>query len=310
MDREAFWQRTRDFFFRNLSFLVIAAMSGIYLVRGLVQVGMTGKGIEQIVVDSFVSFIFGYGTSVLMGAQGMQRGEATKTVQDTLKYHGRTVLAISDHINELEAWCGRKTDDALLVQRQRILALAGIKMDDFDNYFIHKQVPPELAVHKPDPDGGQLTQEQQRENWRALPRNKRKAIYRAMHKRITPLTVSALTTDAEGRTAHDPYYFGQTKAAHKSMQGVTKLTSRAMTALAFGYFTVSLATDWNVSKLVWEAIQIGSYILWGVVTLMMNYFWVTDTYRSRVVRKINILEAFASDEHITINKSEDVQNEQ
>lgn len=290
VSREDILIRARDFFFRNLAMLVVALACGIYLFHGLITISFTGRSVAEIVVNSILAFIFGYGISVLMGSQGLQRGEMSEIVQKTMALHAKTVTSISPKIEKLDEWCQKQTELQTNQARIAILRAAGIKVEDYEDYYQHGEVPPQYRLH----DGDVLTTKERAENWANLPKHKRKALARAMRLKLTPLTASVLTN--EGRTVYgDPYNFGDSKASFKRKQDLRKLITRVATALLFGYYGVTLATHWDWGAFLWDCLQVGAFLLMGSVTLLTNYFWMTDTYRGRVIRKIDLLEAFRND---------------
>ena len=288
--REDLLIRARDFFFRNLAMLIVALACCVYLFHGLITLSSTGRTVAEIVVNSILAFVFGYGISILMGSQGLQRGEMSDIVQKTMSLHARTVASISPKIEKLDEWCQKQTENQMRQARVAILRAAGIKIEDYDEYYIHGDVPPQYRLH----DGDVITEKERAENWDNLPKHKRRAVRRALRLKLTPLTASVLTN--EGRTVYgDPYNFGDSKASFKRKQDLRKLVTRVGTALLFGYYGVQLAMDWSWSAFLWSCLQVGAFLVMGSITLLSNYFWMTDTYRGRVIRKIDLLEAFRNE---------------
>ena len=108
--------------------------------------------------------------------------------------------------------------------------------------------------------------------------------------KLTPLSAGELTS--EGTRATDPYNFGRTKEQYHRQVSLRDVVSKIGTALIFGYYSASLIENFSYAALIWNVLQVAIFILVGIIRMNSSEMFITDEYRGRIVKKINILEMF------------------
>ncbi len=272
-------EKVKDFFRRNIYTLLVACAAVIYVCRGLIQIAPTGKTVGEIVADFFLALVFGVSLSKLLGLQGIRSGGAQEKVVKTQALHSKTVKSISPKIEELDAWCEEKTEKTRESMKARILLGVGISYQEYTEIWLKGGIPERYPSR------------------RKVPFNIKSAVWRAKHLKITPLTAATLT--AEDYSPHDPFALGDSKEKHIAKSDVKRLASKVFTALGFGLYGVKLVQDLNVSDLIWTCIQIVVFLIFAAITFTTNFFYMTDTYRIRLVRKIDYLEAFRNEKGLS-----------
>lgn len=270
-------EKTKDFLRLNLFFIVVALACVVYVIRGLVNIVETGKSVAEIIADGSLSAIFGFFISKLLSLQGLAKGELDERVLKTNKLHSQKVEEISERICLLDQWCERKNCEALKSAQAKILANAGISYSEFQEgrYKIITR------------DGFDIVLEEE------LPKNKKRAVKKARRVKLTPLTSSVLTSD--GGKREDPYNFGQDKKGYSRRRDERQLISKIICGLLFGYYGVTMITDFSWSDLIWTAIQVTIFLVMGMIAYLQAFFFVVDEYRHRVIKKIDNLEKFENE---------------
>ncbi|MBR2983950.1 MAG: hypothetical protein IKC60_00405, partial [Clostridia bacterium] len=137
---------------------------------------------------------------------------------------------------------------------------------------------------------------------RAL-RDKKRALKKASKLKITPLLTSSLTGDESD--PGDPLALGATKKGFMAKSDSKRLFSKLATGLLFGYYGVQAITDFSWAQLIWTAIQTVMFLVMGVSSYMQSYFFMTDNYRNRIIRKMDYLQMFKN----MISKEKGEENE-
>jgi len=274
-------EKAKDFLKLNMFFLIVGAVCLVYVVRGLVNVVETGKTVGEIFADGGLAALFGFFISKMLSLQGIAKGENNPSFVQTVKLHSKSVEAISDRIYLLDAWCDEKNKEALKIERSKILSYQGITYQEFENGLF------KLITE----DGEKFVIEEK------LPKEKKKAVKRARNLKLTPLSSASLTSD--GGKNDDPYYMGQDKRAFEYKRDGKQLISKTVCGVIFGYYGVTLITDFSIADLIWTAVQVAIFITMGMISYLQGYFFIVDEYRHRIIKKIDNLQKF---ENQTRNK--------
>lgn len=273
--------KIRAFLQRNAGYLIVLIVSLAYVATSVLGLNESGKSIMRILGDGAIAFIVGSAINIVMGLQGIINGERDETFISTLDLHGKTVEAITPYIERLDGWCENRNAENLKMQRTRILAAEGLKYSEFfDN------------------EGGALEYKfkdvKGKGREERITEKRRYRIYRrAVKLKLTPITAAELTS--EGAKVEDPYDFGRTTEQYERETGRRELISRILTAGVFGYYSVSLITDFSYDKLIWNILQVAVFLITGTMKMYNSYLFITGEYRGRVVKKINALEMFHND---------------
>lgn len=268
------YDKAKDFLRLNSFFFVVALACIVYVIKGFVEIVETGKTIWEIIADGFVSALFGFLISKLLSLQGLEKGGRAPGVIDTNKLHSKTVLKISSKIYLLDEWCEDKNKEALRIEQSKILATCGISYEEFTKG-LYRTITAEGEKYL---------------SFEELDKEKQKTIRKARKVKLTPLTASSLTSD--GDIADDPYNFGIDKKTFARRRDGRQIISKIMCGVLFGFYGVELITDFNVSNLIWTAIQVVLFLVMGVISYLQAYSFVTDEYRHRIIKKIDNLIKF------------------
>ena len=266
---------------QNIGYIVVAVVCLIFMLTAFLEMGKTGKTIGEIITDGAVFFFLGCLVTRMLDLQGLSEGERDERVIKTLNLHGETVESISEHIEELDDWCDKKNKIALKMQRKKILAREGLRYEEcFD----------EDGIAKP----FEFDDKKLKNKLFARVENRRYRCYmKAVRLKLTPLSASDLTS--EGGRANDPNFLGRTKAQYESQTRTWDIFMRMGTALVFGYYAVDLIENFSYATIIWRALSVGMLLLMGNIRRQLSYNFMTDEYRSRVIKKIDFMQKFEND---------------
>ena len=283
---ENFNDRVRAFLHKNAGYLIVLLVSLAYIATAVLGIDESGKSVMRIIGDGAIAFMVGFAINLILGLQGIMNGERDEEFLATLAIHGETVYKITPYIEDLDEWCNKKNAENLKSQRTRILATEGLKYSDcFDN------------------DGAVIIRENEESDSKNEAEERRaKCLQRAINLELTPLSAGELTS--EGNKSTDPYDFGRSKEKYEKQTGKRELVTRILTALVFGYYSVSLLSDFSYVNLIWNFLQVTIFVITGTIKMYNSYLFITGEYRGRIVKKVNTLEMFYND----IKKKEQTEN--
>ena len=211
--------KKKDFFVKFSGYISVLFVAGAFLLVGLLTISKTGRTVREIVIESALGFIVGILIDSILGMQGINNGKRNELFLSTKALHGEAVEAISPHIHLLDGWCRLKNEEALRLQRTKILAAMEMKYDD---YF--------------DEEGqgrGYTLPDTQNKQELKKARRKARAYKKALMLRLTPLSASALTSDSV--RPDDPFYFGDSEVGYERKVLASDVFKKLLTALVFGY---------------------------------------------------------------------------
>ena len=281
--------KVKDFFKNSVGYIAIFLLCALYLCVSFITISKTGKTVVEIVADTALAFVFGVCLNSIFELQGMLEGDRDPRMLATSKLHAETIDRISPHIEELSDWCETRNDEAIKVQRVRILASHGLKYDDcFDEDSVALPYTP--GVYRTIDGLSRWKKHKEQKRIKKMEKNRYRGYERAVQLTITPLTASVLTS--EGGKANDPFYLGRTKLEYERTQTIKSVITRILTAMIFGYYGASLIEDFKWSSLIWVVLQVGIFVACGVMSYYTALMFVTDEYRGRIIKKIDNLQAF------------------
>lgn len=281
-------EKVKVFFKQNIGYFVVGLVSLIYIATAFITIGKTGKTVAEIIADGTIVLALGFFINRVFDLQGMMNGDREEKVQATYILHGETVVKISPYIDRLDAWCKIKNEENLKVQRTRILATEGMKYDD---YFDESGAAKDFTINEERLKNKTLRKDELK---------RIKCFRKALRLRLTPMTAGSLTS--EGGKAQDPYFFGRTKKQYETQTGVKDIIFKVLIACIFGYYGVELIRDFSYANLIWKALQVGIFLVMGVIKMYASYMFVVDEYRGRIIKKIDNLQMFEN--YITENKNQ------
>lgn len=269
--------KLKDFVRGYIGYLTVAVICLAYIATSFIRIEETGKTVERIVADSMLYFILGILINRIFDAQGLMIGSRDPRVFQTLKRHNEVVDRIYPFMNHLDDWCEYKNGVALKRARRNYLSRFGMKYAD---YF--------------DEDGTAKEFEFKERHYSLQSKLHEKMQYRrfrhAARMKLTQISAGLLISDA-GDT-EDPYAMGRSKPEYIKAATKKDIVVKSLTALLFGYYGVSLITDFNWANLIWMVLQAGILIGMGVFSMQTAIIFVTEEYRGRIIKKIDLLEQF------------------
>ena len=271
-------EKFKDMLQKCAGYVAVAFVSAIYIATAFIQIDETGKSVARIIADGAIVFILGVFINQIFDLQGIANGERDERFRATVALHGQTVVEISPYIDDLDEFCQKKNEENLRLQRTRLLATQGMRYDD---YF--------------DPDGsakGFILDENSMKykETKRLELKRLKYYEKAVRLKLTLLSAGELTS--EGTKSEDPYDFGRDKEQYHRQVSMSDVISKIGTALIFGYYSASLIENFSYAALIWNVLQVAIFILMGIIRMNSSEMFITDEYRGRIVKKINILEMF------------------
>lgn len=271
-------EKAKLFIQKYLGYLAFLTVSTLYILTAFLELHRTGKTVQQIIADGIIVFLLGFFINRLFDLQGIMDGERDENFRASMAYHGKAVERSAPHIDRLDGWCNDKNKENLRIQRTRILATEGLKYSD---YFDEDGTAKEITVNDDKLKNRYL---------RKMELRRLKCFYKALHIKLTPLSAGELTS--EGCNTNDPYYFGRTKREYEKQSSISDIVAKIGIAIIFGYYGVSLIKDFSYARLIWNGLQVGIFLLMGIVKMMNSYIFITGEFRGRMVKKVNVLEMF------------------
>ena len=254
-----------------LGYIGVGVVALLYIGTAMFVPTASGKSIGTILADGALGFALGVAINFNLNLQGILKGKNAPQMLSTREAHGAAAERIAPHIHRLDGWCTRQNDEALKRERSRLLIAAGMRYEDcFDENGVPRQV-----ILKGD---------------KRLVRMRKRAFRAAVRVKITPLSAASLTSDGEHRG--DPFNFGETPEQYQRRTNISDAFSKVVMSVVFGYFGVSMISDFDFAELAWRALYVAILFGFGIAKLLQSYLFMIDVYRGGIVKKINHLQAF------------------
>lgn len=269
-------EKWRDLLRNYVGYLAVFLICAVYVAMAFIELTETHKSIPRIIADGVVAFLVGITINRIFETQGILNGERDVRVMRTSNYHNQVVDRVTPYLDLLEEWCECKNGEALVRARRQYLSLHG---ERYETYFEAD------GTAKPFPSAQTKTLHAR---WRELWRHFR--YRRAVGMRLTRLSAGLLISDAGD--PNDPYYMGRSKREYVKESSKTDIFTKLLTALLFGYYGVTLIHDFSAANLIWTVFQVGVFLAMGVIRMQSSMIYVTDEYRGRIIKKIDVLQQF------------------
>lgn len=273
--------------YKNAGYYSVALISLIYIASSLVLISKTGRSVYEIIGTGFLSLVVGSLINGSLRNVGIRRGEEDERTVSTIELHASAVEEIVPYIDRLDEYCDIENKKAIKSIRAKILAGVGLKYDEcFDENGVVKE----------------LILQEGKEN-RAKNRQRKRAYKKAVNLKLKRLIASNLTSD--GGDFNNPFDFGKSKREYTKTRSTADMLTRAIMAIIFGYFGVTLVSEINFATIIWNSLQIVMYIASGAISMYSTYMWIVDDYRQGVIKKIDHLQKFkiyASRTEIAVNE--------
>lgn len=265
--------KLKDFMRGQVGYLAVGVICAAYVATAFIRIEETGKTTERIIADGMLYFILGILINRIFDAQGLMIGSRDPRVYETMKLHNEIVDRVYPFMNRLDNWCEWKNATALKRARKSYLSRHGMRYSD---YFDEDGVAKDFEYSK---TGSRFRQYIKYRRFR-----------HAMRMKLTQITAGLLISDAG--EPNDPYAMGRSKPEYIKATTRKDIVVKSLTAMMFGYYGVSLITDFSWANLIWMVLQAGILICMGVFSMQTSIVYVTDEYRGRVIKKIDLLEQF------------------
>lgn len=275
-----------------MSDMVVFALSVSYTLTAFVTIQATGKSVWQILGEGVVAFLMGFFLNRALERQGISEGDGAESVRLAAEKHAAMVDCVVPYVDRLEEWCDMQNSRALKRMRERLLAESSLCYSDFfdDDGMAYELVP----------DGEKLKNRYLRKGELLRLR----AYYRALGVKLTRLTAATLMS--EGGREGDPFYLGRSKAEYQKETARRDALTKTVLAVLFGYYGVTLISDFSIAALIWKLFQVVTFLVIGSVKKSMAYTYVTEEYRGRLIKKTMHLQAFSN--YLGLNLKEDGKN--
>lgn len=253
----------------NFLYGIIFIICAVYLLRGLVTVEESGKTIWQIIADGVITLIYGFSITRLFDLQGLRKGEYDSRVIATYTLHAQEVTLCTPFLDKGEEWCDIMNNDAYAKVRTKMLSKVGIKYESNKDLFGMTDNLPDLS---------KFTRKQLR------------VIHKAQRLKLSLLSISELTS--EGGKDDDPLYLGESKTEYERKTITSGLASKIIVAIISGYFSLEFVKTFDWGAFIFVIIQVALFVGFGAAQYMKSLLFIVDTYRNRVINKINYLQIF------------------
>lgn len=259
-----------------MGYLAVAFVSLSYIATSFVIFEGNAKDPAQIVADGVVAFVLGILMNRIFEVQGIANGERDERVAEAVRRHGQSVEGVGAFLDVLEEWCEMKNTDATCRARRKYLSMHAMRYED---YFDADGAPKPFVRHTVHTRG---------ERWRELVRAWH--FRHAVRLKLTRLSAGGLMSDAED--SGDPYYMGRSKPEYLAASTKRDLLTKLLTAVTFGYYSVELIRDFDPAYLIWTVFQVGVFLAMGVIKMQQSTLYITDEYRTRMIKKADVLQQF------------------
>ena len=288
----------KRFIIKNIGIILTIVISVLYIFKGFYSLEESGKTIYEILGDGALSALVGFATTALLRQTGINYGNDDIEVTKTRSAHAKKVDEISPYMNLLDDFCEAENKRVLRDMRTRILAPRGLKYGDYfddDGFLVNEYIPEKKDL---------ASKELRREYKKKIKLCKR-ALRRAQHLKLTPLNSASLTS--EGARVNDPFDFGGSASEYTRERNRNQIFSKVLYGAIFGFYTLNFVIDATWQSLMWTALQVVLYLVFGAIELLDAYMFVKTDGKSSVLRKIDELEKFNA---FVKEKKKDVNSEE
>lgn len=300
--------KAKEILNNSFGYIIVAITCVLYVLTSIFVLDATGKTAGQIVGESIIAFLMGVSINYLLSIQGILNGMQTDELKATMSLYASTVIKISVIINKLGAWCHKKNKLTYERQRTKLLARAGLRYSDC----FEEDGTAKIFVFSYDKEPTcktryslkeKLSRQRERIRVKAVKRKnkenkkdylfKRKCYWQAVKLKLTELYPNDLTS--EGGKQDDPNYYGQTIDEYILQSNSKTIIAKVCLALIFGVYGFKLIENFSWTNLIWTGFQICTFLCFGLIKMRMSYMFITNSYRGRIIKKIDNLEEFDAD---------------
>ncbi len=273
----------KKFVFKNIGFALILAVSALYIVKGLFTLDESGLSVFEIIGNSALSMAVGFSMNFIFRQSGILYAQDDREVIETNNLHEKIIDEITPYIDLLDGFCETENAEAKKSLRKKLLSQTSLRYDDcFDENGHAKEIKTSFIY----------TGKDKKEKRDALKKHRHdmKIYKKALYLKMTLLTPSSLTTD--GINGNDPFDFGETATRYQAKKSGCDVVTRLLFGVLFGYYTFRKLDGASLDSILWNALQVAIYMIFGVIQMLGAYIFVKTDDRYRIVRKIDKLQKF------------------
>lgn len=269
--------KIKELVYVNIGYIAVSLICLLYVGTSIINIEQTGKTVYEIAVDSALYFTMGILINRILDAQGLMIGSRDPRVYETMKLHNETVNRVYPYMNHMDEWCDLKNKEALFRARRNYLSRYGMRYTDyFDDDGVAKEFP---------------FQQGKIGFYKRIYEHVKYCKYRhAVRMKLTRLSTGLLISDA-GET-EDPYKMGRSKSEYIKAATKKDIVVKTLIAFLIGYYSVPSLLVFNIPDLIWKLFQVGMLFAMGVMSMQSSIIFVTEEYRSRIIKKIDVLQQF------------------
>lgn len=253
---------------------VALILSLIYIFYGIVKMEETGKSILQILADGMMSMIAGYSIGRLLSLQGYKSGGKDESLIAVRKQHRDKVESINKHLDKLEEYVKMVNEKRTKEARIVILSEEALCYEDF-----------EKGLYK------DYMLKSSKDKYSA---SQKKALKKAYHYRSQYLSSKILIRSGESNNLDSKKAIGETLEEHQKRENTKQFMSKILFAIVFGYFTIKMVEDLNWFNLIWTALQVVSFLAFGLMKFYSSKIYMQTTLVDRYQAQIDELVSFES----------------
>ena len=252
-----------DFFKRNIYNIILVFVSIVFIFKDLVQIGETGKTLEQIIAQSTLSFLMGMTFNIILSKKGIMAAQKLDGYQMMMDTYAAELEKTNEFVEYLDDFCETKNNNRIKIIQTRILSKGKISYASFSSG--------------------------DKSYYTVLDKKQKKIWKKAENVKINYLSADSLLSETDVR-----YEKGKkelTLREHENRKNMKDAFTKMICAIIFGYFGV-LGFNKDFSVILWGAIQISMWLIMGLMSYIQNYTYVKDVYQQKIYRKINLLIEF------------------
>lgn len=290
--------KAKEWFVNNIIYIIVTLISVVFLFSAIFEISETGKTLEEILLNSALILVIGYVITVLLDIQGLFKGGKTEEVIKIKQSHEKVVERVEPYAKDLDTFCEQENIRNLRQARTRILAKAGLNYDEcFNENGSAKEVKFE-CVEKPKKDKKKTRSEnalifKEYKEKLANIRYKKKMFKKAVRVRLTQITTQDLISN--GANKYDKFDLGDTQKDYLRKSWIGSILSKVAVALIFGYYTIQLISDFSWAVLLWNALQVVTFLAFGIIKYFQAYMFMQNQFVDRTKRQISELKKFLAE---------------
>lgn len=258
-------EKTVGFVKRNLVYFAVVILVVGYVIGGFIEIIETQKPIENIIVDGLLALIVGWIITSLFGLGGSVSGQADINFIKTKQGYGEVIAKqITPHIEKLDFFCEDETKEALRRKQTNLLLKGALSYEKFIN--------------------GEY------DSISTLTEHKKGMLEQARKAQIKPLTSAILLSENEDN--EDETSFGRNPKQFKRSRFTKTLSSKLITMLIFGYYSMTLRDGVDWGAIIWATIQVAVFLALGILEWLNAYNYEISEHRQAIIKKTNYLLVF------------------